>query len=144
MSTRRRGWKQSLPGEHLIFGTVLGSERKSAKSLHGNVTVRGPSHVGVYEVNLDQLTRALGRELKKGDGWNLFVSEKDGKILPERLYIGSKKIYPLPQPGGHMNHVVHGISKMYVPYIPQEAQGSFNFTRPWEDGFDWRKVRYHD
>jgi hypothetical protein len=144
MSTRRHGWKQSLPGEHLIFGTVLAAEKQTAKSIHGTVTVRGQSHVGVYDVNLDQLTKALGRELKKGDGWNLFVSEKDGKILPERLYIGSKKIYPLSQPGGYVNPVVRRISNMYVPYVPQEAQGSFNFIRPWEDGFDWRKVRYHD
>lgn len=143
MSTRRHGWKQPLPGEHLIFGTVLDAEKNSAKSIHGTVTVKGPSHVGVYEVNLDQLTKALRRDLKKGDSWNLFVSEKDGKLLTERLYIGSKKIYPLPQSGGLINHIVHRISKVYVPYVSQEAQGAFNFMKPWEDGFDWRQVRYH-
>lgn len=144
MNTRRHGWKQSLPGEHLIFGTVLTAEKDSAKSIHGTVTVKGISHIGEYEVNLEQLTKALGRELKSGDGWNLFVSEKNGKLLTERLYIGSKKIYPLPQPGGYTNHVVHRISKMYVPYIPHDAQGAFNFMKPWENGFDWRRVRYHD
>ena len=144
MSTRRHGWKQSLPGEHLIFGTVLDAEKDTPKSIHGTVTVRGPNHVGVYKVNLDQLTKALRRELKIGDVWNLFVSEKDGKLSTERLYIGTKKIYPLPQPGGLINHVVHGISKMYVPYVPQEAQSAFNFIKPWEDGFDWRRVSYHD
>ena len=145
MASKNRSWKQCREGEHLIFGTILFAERDTPKSIHGKVTVRCPSHVGEYEVHLEEIIRVLGRELKPGDGWNLFIHEtSNGQILTERLYINNRKIYPIEQRGGGINHVVHRISRMYVPYVPQGAQASFNFMNPWEDGFNWRQVRYHE